>query len=93
PTPTPTPTATPTPTPEPPSAAGGGIKGSDLFALLPEDELTCLKETAGEAMFAMAQEMTITMELANDPAGAFMFQCVSEESLAKLAAAIVAAGG
>ena len=74
------------PTPEPPPAAGGaGIKGSDLFALLPEDELSCLKETAGEAMFAMAQEMTITMELANDPAGAFMFQCVSEESLAKLA--------
>ncbi len=44
-------------------------------------------------MFAMAQEMMITMELANDPAGAFMFQCVSEETLATLAAAIVAAGG
>lgn len=95
PTPTPTPTATPvpTPTPEPAPATGGGIKGKDLFPLLPEDELNCLKEAAGEAMYAMALEMTITMELANDPAGAFMFQCVSEESLAKLGAAIVAAGG
>lgn len=99
PVPTPTPTATPTPvppTPTPvpaPAAGGGGIKGSDLFALLPEDELTCLKETAGEAMFAMAQEMTITMELANDPAGAFLFQCVTPESMEKLGAAIVAAGG
>ncbi len=95
PTPTPTPTATPvpTPTPEPAPAGGGGIKGKDLFVLLPEDELACLKESAGEAMYAMALEMTITMELANDPAGAFMFQCVSDETLAKLAAAIVAAGG
>ena len=95
PTPTPTPTATPvpTPTPEPAPAAGGGIKGKDLFVLLPEEELNCLKEAAGEAMYAMALEMTITMQLANDPAGAFMFQCVSEESLAKLAEAIIAAGG
>ena len=76
-------------TPDP----GQDIKGKDLFAMLPEDELACLKETAGEAMFAMAQEMTITMSMASDPAGAFIFQCLSEATLAKLAEAIVAAGG
>ena len=97
PTPTPTPTATPTPippTPTPvPSAEGGGIKGKDLFAMLDESEVACIKEAAGEAMYAVALELTITMSMADNPAGAFIFQCLSEESIAKLGAAIVAAGG
>ena len=97
PTPTPTPTATPTPvppTPTPaPAAAGGGILGRDLFALMSEAETDCIKEAAGEAMYNVALELTITMSMADNPAGAFIFQCLSEESIAKLGAAIMAAGG
>ena len=97
PTPTPTPTATPTPVPPTPTPApatgGGGILGRDLFALMSEAETDCIKEAAGEAMYNVTLELTITMSMADNPAGAFIFQCLSEESIAKLGAAIVAAGG
>ena len=97
PVPTPTPTATPTPvppTPTPaPAAAGGGILGRDLFAVMSEAETDCIKEAAGEAMYNVTLELTITMSMADNPAGAFIFQCLSEESIAKLGAAIMAAGG
>ena len=97
PTPTPTPTATPTPVPPTPTPApatgGGGILGRDLFALMSEAETDCIKEAAGEAMYNVALDLTITMSMADNPAGAFIFQCLSEESIAKLGAAIVAAGG
>ena len=97
PVPTPTPTATPTPVPPTPTPApatgGGGIKGKDLFTLLNESEVACIKEAAGEAMYAMALELTITMSMADDPAGAFIFECIPEEQIAQLGAAIMAAGG
>ena len=61
--------------------------------MLDEADVACIKESAGEAMYAIALEMTITMALANDPAGAVIFQCLSEETIAQLGAAIAAAGG
>ena len=67
--------------------------GRDLFALMSEAETDCIKEAAGEAMYNVALDLTITMSMADNPAGAFIFQCLSEESIAKLGAAIMAAGG
>ena len=67
--------------------------GRDLFALMSEAETDCIKEAAGEAMYNVTLELTITMSMADNPAGAFIFQCLSEESIAKLGAAIMAAGG
>ena len=106
PTATPTPVP-PTATPAPPTAtpaptvmsaaadsggdSAGGLTGREIMDMLSEDEVDCIKGRVGEAMFTSILDMTITASMANSPAASFIFDCVSEESAAKIGEAL--AGG
>ena len=105
-TPTPVP-PTATPTPVPPTAtpaptvmsaaadsgdsSAGGLTGREIMDMLSEDEVDCIKGRVGEAIFTSILDMTITASMANSPAASFIFDCVSEESAAKIGEAL--AGG
>ena len=106
PTATPTPVP-PTATPAPPTAtpaptvmsaaadsggdSAGGLTGREIMDMLSEDEVDCIKGRVGEAIFTSILDMTITASMANSPAASFIFDCVSEESAAKIGEAL--AGG
>ena len=90
------PTATPAPTVMPAAAdsgggSAGGLTGREIMDMLSEDEVDCIKGRVGEAIFTSILDMTITASMANSPAASFIFDCVSEESAAKIGEAL--AGG
>ena len=90
------PTATPAPTVMPAAAdsgggSAGGLTGREIMDMLSEDEVDCIKGRVGEAIFTSVLDMTITASMANSPAASFIFDCVSEESAAKIGEAL--AGG
>ena len=97
PTPTPAPPiATPAPTAMPAAAdsgggSAGGLTGREIMDMLSEDEVDCIKGRVGEALFTSILDTTITASMANSPAASLIFDCVSEESAAKIGEAL--AGG
>ena len=90
------PSATPAPTAMPAAAdsgggSAGGLTGREIMDMLSEDEVDCIKERVGEALFTSILDTTITASMANSPAASLIFDCVSEESAAKIGEAL--AGG
>ena len=90
------PTATPAPTAMPAAAdsgggSAGGLTGREIMDMLSEDEVDCIKGRVGEALFTSILDTTITASMANSPAASLIFDCVSEESAAKIGEAL--AGG
>ena len=99
PTPTPLPTATPTPTPlptaTPPPASGAPqlLLGEDVMAMLPAEEVECVRTTVGEDLYALMLLTPFTSALISGDAAATspVTACFSPESQALIAQAIMAA--
>ena len=99
PTPTPLPTATPTPTPPPtatpPPASGAPqlLLGEDVMAMLPAEEVECVRTTVGEDLYALMLLTPFTSALISGDAAATspVTACFSPESQALIAQAIMAA--
>ena len=94
PLPTPTPTATPTPEPTPEPMTQVPV-GADLMALLPPDEVECIKAAVGEDLYAILLQTPFTPEMFTPEAAAAspVTPCLSEESQAMFAQAVMGAGG
>ncbi len=98
PTPTPLPTATPTatPTPEPtPEPMMQAPVGADIMPLLPPEEVECIKAAVGEDLYNVMLQTPFTPEMLTPEAAAAspVTACLSEESQAIFAQAVMGGGG
>ena len=71
-------------------AAPGGITVGEILAMLSQDEVACVQAQVGPAINA-AQGIMVTTAMASGPIAAPIFGCVSPESGAQVALALIAA--
>ena len=71
-------------------AAPGGITVGEILAMLSPDEVACVQAQVGPAINA-AQGIMVTTAMASGPIAAPIFGCVSPESGAQVALALIAA--
>ena len=97
PTPTPLPTATPTatPTPEPtPETAMPMLLMADIMDMLPAEEVECVKAAVGEDVYNLMLQTPFTADMMTaDAAASPVAACLSPESQAQVAQAVLAAAG
>ena len=97
--PTPTPTAVPTATPTPPPTADPSVPsvlGADIMRLLPLEEVDCIQAAVGGLdAYNILLQTPFTAEMLTPEAAAAspVTPCLSEESQAAIAAAVMGAGG
>ncbi len=96
--PTPTPTAVPTATPTPiPTAdpAVPSVLGADIMRLLPLEEVDCIQVAIGVDAYNLLLQTPFTAEMLTPEAAAAspVTACLSEESQAIFAQAVMGAGG
>ena len=94
PTPTPLPTSTPTPTATPaPSSVVQALLGADVMAMLPPEEVECVREQVGDDLYALMLQTPFTSALISGDAAATspVASCFSPETQALIAQAIMAA--
>ena len=93
PTPTPLPTATPTATPTPEPAAPMLLM-SDIMDMLPAEEVECVKAAVGEDVYNLMLQTPFTADMMTaDAAASPVAACLSPESQAQVAQAVMAAAG
>ncbi len=97
PTPTPLPTATPTatPTPEPtPETAMPMLLMADIMDMVSEEERECVKAAVGEDVYNLMLQTPFTADMMTaDAAASPVAACLSPESQAAIAQAVMAAAG
>ena len=96
PTPLPTATSTATPTPEPtPEPAAQAPVGADIMPLLPPEEVECIKAAVGEDLYNVMLQTPFTAEMLTPETAAAspVTACLSEESRAIFAQAVMGGGG
>ena len=95
PTPTPLPTSTPTATPTPePAPAAPMLLMSDIMNMLPAEEVECVKAAVGEDVYNLMLQTPFTADMMTaDAAASPVATCLSPESQAQVAQAVVAAEG